>query len=451
MLVSLWIGAGIILFWYIARYRDASSGIAMAYFADLSMIHLTGGMIYALPWYAPQSAYLLSQGNSLLTVKEGFLQSVIGLWAFLAGLLIVSPLLGKFFGVKNVIQQQFLPHRKLPITYLKAALIINFIVAPIFKYVPSFSSFFNMGWQLIIVSVSLLIWQSFLEGRKDRVSGWLQKAGFFLPILTIMMDGFLGFGIRAFIAIFIFYLCVFRIRKATFVKLILMAYFGLSLFISYMEQRDAIREVLWYRSQAATTSQKVGAVSKIFTEFTFFNPRNNEHLEHIDGRLNQNVLVGQAVTFLHQRNHSFANGETIRDAFIALVPRILWPGKPMKGGSGSIVSDYTGQEYPPGTSVGVGQVLEFYINFGTSGVVFGFLIFGGILGLIDRMAILKLKQGNWQGFAFWFLPGTAMMQSGGSLAEIVMSSAAGFVFILVLNKTVLARFISKPMAEEDRS
>ena len=39
------------------------------------------------------------------------------------------------------------------------------------------------------------------------------------------------------------------------------------------------------------------------------------------------------------------------------------------------------------------------------------------------------------------------IQAGGSLAEIVMSSAAGFIFILVLNKTVLSAYIPKVVRE----
>ena len=440
----LWIGAGIVLWWYVAHFRKASSGIALAYYIDLSMIHLPGAMIYALPWYVPSSAYLLSQGNSLEVVREGFLQSTIGVLAFVAGVALLSPILLKFLFKKSE-QKIYISHPKLPMTYLQMSLGVNFIAFPILKNVPSFSALSKMGWYLIIVSISLLIWQSFLEGRKNRVSGWLQKAGFFLPVLTVFGEGFLGFGIRAFMSIFVFYLTVFRIRRSTLIKLFFMMYLGLSLFVSYMEQREAIRNELWYETN--NLSKKIDAVTKIVTEFSFFSIKNNDHLEFIDVRLNQNVLVGHTVNYLREKGHSFAQGQTIMDAFISIIPRILWPNKPMKAGSGNMVSTYTGREFAEGTSIGMGQVFEFYINFGTAGVVIGFLILGALVGSIDQMAVSQLRQGNWQGFAFWFLPGMAMIQAGGSLAEIVMSSAAGFIFILILNKTVLSRYLSKPMKE----
>ncbi len=47
------------------------------------------------------------------------------------------------------------------------------------------------------------------------------------------------------------------------------------------------------------------------------------------------------------------------------IPRALWPNKPVVGGSGDLVSTYTGIRFADGTSVGIGQVLESFVNFGT--------------------------------------------------------------------------------------
>ena len=68
---------------------------------------------------------------------------------------------------------------------------------------------------------------------------------------------------------------------------------------------------------------------------------------------------------------------------MALVPRVLWPDKPVYGAAVHIVADMTGLHLDENTSWGVGNVMEFQINFGTTGVIIGFLILGFSLGWLD--------------------------------------------------------------------
>jgi hypothetical protein len=98
-----------------------------------------------------------------------------------------------------------------------------------------------------------------------------------------------------------------------------------------------------------------------------------------------------------------------------MLPRVLWPEKPVFAGSGDLVSRYTGRRFAEGTSVGVGQVLESYINFGTVGVVLGFLLLGAILTNVHVIARRRLLAGDQQSFVLWFVVGTAMLRPGGSL------------------------------------
>ena len=46
----------------------------------------------------------------------------------------------------------------------------------------------------------------------------------------------------------------------------------------------------------------------------------------------------------------------------------------------------TGLELNQDTSWGVGNVMEFYINFGLPGVVIGFLVLGWLIGALDFRA-----------------------------------------------------------------
>jgi hypothetical protein len=165
-------------------------------------------------------------------------------------------------------------------------------------------------------------------------------------------------------------------------------------------------------------------LKETFSQAEFFNINEDEHLERIDLRLNQNWLVGAAVHHIDSGRVKYAMGETLLQAVISLVPRAIWPGKPVSAGSGDLVTQYTGYYFAEGTSVGVGQVMEFYINFGQAGVIFGFLFIGFIVALIDQRAGECFTKSDWLNFACWYLPGITVTQIGGSLTEVVAGAGA---------------------------
>lgn len=120
----------------------------------------------------------------------------------------------------------------------------------------------------------------------------------------------------------------------------------------------------------------------------------------------------------------YASGATISDMIISLVPRALWPDKPVVGGGGDVVTKYTGIRFERSTSVGAGQVLEFYVNFGTWAVIGGFLIYGLLLGCMDVTIIESLRHGDRRSFLLWFMIAVSLLQPGGNLVEIAACAAA---------------------------
>src|SRR5439155_5366669 len=118
------------------------------------------------------------------------------------------------------------------------------------------------------------------------------------------------------------------------------------------------------------------------------------HLKAIDLRLNQNYFVGRVVRTMELGQEQYAYGATLYDAVLALVPRIVWRDKPVAAGSGRTVSRYARIRLSPTTSFGIGQVMEFYINFGPFGVLAGFLIMALLVRIMDTQAALCLEEGN---------------------------------------------------------
>jgi len=165
----------------------------------------------------------------------------------------------------------------------------------------------------------------------------------------------------------------------------------------------------------------------MFSNFQWFDPTNETQAAALDKRLNQNYFVGLAAERIAQEQVHYLNGRSIWEGFLALVPRALWPDKPVFGGSGTIVADMTGLKLNEETSWGVGNVMEFQINFGTPGVIFGFLILGFSLGWLDYKAALADARGDIGKLMLFFLVAVALIQPGGSIVELVGGAAAAVV------------------------
>lgn len=195
-----------------------------------------------------------------------------------------------------------------------------------------------------------------------------------------------------------------------------------------MRDRTAIRNEVWGGS---SMTSRVDQVITTFSEFEPFSVYDKNHCDLIDLRLNQNMLVGAAVSYMGISGER-ANGETIIKAVMAMIPRVVWPSKPPVGGSGGLVTKYTGITFAAGTSVGVGQVLECYINFGSAMVALGFASFGVILTILDWRARQALNQDDGIAFASYFVIGMSFQQIGGSLTEIGACVAASLVVMALL-------------------
>jgi hypothetical protein len=84
----------------------------------------------------------------------------------------------------------------------------------------------------------------------------------------------------------------------------------------------------------------------------------------------------------------------------------------------------------------MGQVLEFYINYGTPTVIIGFMVLGFMLRNFDVAFARSLQSGDLQSAQFYFLLGAGALQSGGSLNEVVASMGGGAVLALGISNYV---------------
>jgi hypothetical protein len=273
----------------------------------------------------------------------------------------------------------------------------------------------SAGKQLLVVAVVLNVWEAARKKQKQQVVFWL-VASLSFPFISVVQDGFLGFGIYALAPIYIF--AATCIGRRNYFRLAIVGligfYLGLSLYVNYMRDRRDIRAVV---GSGDRLSARVDRFSKTFQNFEWFSPFHSNQLDPIVGRMNQSWMVGAGVVYV-KNTDQWARGETLKDAALALIPRLLWPGKPEAGG-GDMATRYTGIRFAEGTAVGIGQVLELYVNYGSWLVVFGFMIFGGLTAYLDRTAREGLNTGAWYRFLACFMLGSAMVQMMQPLAVMV--------------------------------
>jgi hypothetical protein len=249
-----------------------------------------------------------------------------------------------------------------------------------------------------------------------------------LPLATLGTAGFIGYGMNWVICIVAFFFVISRVRLLFYVLAPVVVFLGLSFFVAYMGERNGIRDVVWYENAGVT--ERLERISQIFTKFQPLDLQSNEHIAALDGRLNQNILVGEGM-----QRHDVGQSPFLYGASIPIwmaVPRALWPDKPDVGGGGDLVSNFTGQSFAEGTSVGVGQVLEFYMNFGYPGVIIGFAALGFGLMRLDRGIMDGLRKGDLRLVLRCAMPGLSLLQPGGNLMEIAVVTLGSVVGAYVI-------------------
>jgi len=417
LLLASWPLAGLLLRTRSTRQHVSTVGLPIAYFAGLALIHWPGAAIYLVEGFSVRDPEIVLQGFTLTTY---------GLWSFCLGVLISRRIVIQKKHIspgRNMLERDIsIQHlENLSFFFLAIGLFTQLIVIPRVGAVPTLSSVLSGFATLSVVGVCLGLWHAMTSGDMRRFIIWILLA-FTFPFITLTHSAFLGYGVHKLIVVFAFISSFRRLGFKSLVLLLVVIYLGMSLFVAYMKNREELREIVW--QQSAGYSQRIDLIEKMFFDFEMFDPTNYDHLYQIDRRLNQNHLVGEAASYLERGRNEFAKGGTIWFSFVALIPRAIWLDKPIVGGGGNIVSEYTGLYFAQGTSVGAGQVFEFYINFGVFGVILGFVIFGIIIGLFDGRAALAISLGDYRSFIMWFLPGISFLQAGGNLVEITTSVGA---------------------------
>lgn len=425
----MWIALPILLFMLNTRGGRLGGFLVYTYLVSLIMSHWFGALVHASPW---------SDFHTSADTVLGFRYSTYGIVAAAAGTLLTdflvpSPRPAEAIP-RNAAQREF-ELRQCERLALRAFIpigiaswMLTFTAA---ANLPSASAILSVGKQCLILGICLLCWASWFRGRKVRFYVVLALTAL-LPVATVVTSGFIGYGIIMVTMVLAFISAFYRPRWHILAGLALVLYGGVSLWVTYADFRKEVRASVWVEQDSLGGLKKI---ANVLEAFQFFDISNVHHLENIDARMNQNYLVGVAVRTTPSLV-PFREGETIYEAVFAMIPRAIWPDKPVVAGSGDIVSRHTMIDFAEGTSVGAGQVFEFYVNFGLWGILVGFVALGALLRYLDIKLAASLLSYDILGVMTIFLVGSGLLQAGGSLSEVAASTAAGWVGSLALRRAL---------------
>jgi hypothetical protein len=421
----------VLLFWVLALVillarawsdKRPVAGITLAYWFQLWLIHWLGGFLHAFLGY---------KGQAHAAAITGFQLTGYAILGLLVGNLIAGRSSSSL--TAGPISPTSAPESvRLPRAYIVIGLTAYFVLTPLLSYVPSLVAMTSSGVRLATAGWCLLWFVHWKEGRRSRA--WLVVTSMaILPASTVLLQGFIGFGIMPYMTLACLVAVFYRPRAVTVGVGLAAVFLGLSLFPTYAHVRQEIRKSVW---GGASYGDRLNKMFLLASNWQWFDAEKPEQLKAIDQRLNQNILVGSAIDYLAKGRTDFAHGKTLWYSVLALVPRAIWPDKPVGGGSQGLASQFTGIKFARGTSVGIGHVMELYVNFGWGGVLVGYVVIGMILGWIDVRAGEFLVAGDWRRFALWYVPGLSLLNVGGNFAEVTASALASLILCYIVNSCI---------------
>ena len=426
-LLIWWLALAIVAIWLGTR-KGSESPLLLAYFFSLSIIHAPGALNYtgrSVQLYHERETYA---GFQLTLIGMTVLLSVVGVARVLSLARVSKPTESLALSMRTVYR------------IILVGALTYFVLTPLAALLPSGTAIAAPLAGLL--SLGFWFWAA-NAAKSDRPwpeLGRIMFATLMLPAATVLVSGFLGFGVGLALSVMVMVLVVWPTKLPLIAVMPLLAYLGLSLGASYFLQRNEIRNAVW---GGEDYSNRIDATLGIFRDFRFYDVNDPETVLAIEGRLNQNMLIGIGLQAHANGFSQLQYGSTV--PLWSLVPRALWPDKPPVGGGGSVVSNFTGIAFAANTSVGAGNPFEFYINFGWPGVVGGFLLLGLLLSWHDRNLFSGLQRNDLRAVVLYGLPGLTLINPGGNLMEITTSYvAAQFVargFMVALGSPFVARVL----------
>ena len=426
--IGLHSGIWIVLFaiaLVVSSRRRKAIGLTATFLLTYMANHWIGSAIYVLPWHHHYPASV---------VAAGLRQSLWGMAAFAFGALVLCPVFTRGSSVQpsdpppaEQVQCE-LPGRIRTYLLIGVSFYSLRILIPFWADIPSLGTLTHVLTRFTVFGAYLFAYAKMRTAPRDAWWYVLLIAGLW-PAVGVVFRGFASFASVISILIIMFYLSYNRIDVKKLVFLFCAAYVGLSGYVTYMGHRAELRASVWGQQ---SLSSRLEVFIDMALEFEFFSVENPDHLYYIDVRLNRNYYVGLAAQSLEAGHVDYARGETFLKAFIAPIPRALWPGKPRVSGDNTMMTRFTGLLFPRSTATGSGPLFEGFVNFGSAGVVVIFALYGLFLGILDAQGRRSLDAGRYFEFALYSLPIIDLLDNVQPTGSFLASMVATLLVFKVL-------------------
>jgi hypothetical protein len=449
LLYTLWFAAVFYVHRLCRTARPGSVGIPISYLITMTFMH-SGGLIYSIPGYT----HLRTGGHWYLQVlrfteemvRDGVLASTICVVGIAVGCYLCSdksrphpapagphpmpagphPMPAMPAPPPQQRRPSLARHAQVPLALLIGGM-MAFAITKLNLNLPSLQSIIATGRNLAIVAVCLGLWLALQRRDRDSLKLWAAMT-LIVPAAYLIGWGFVSYGFMAMAVFLGFWLSIpkpGRPKKVLQVFLIALGvYASLSIFVSYMEVRTTLREVLW--NDDATFSQRVGVITTQLAKASVLNPFNFSQLDWINIRLNQNMLIGKAMALHKVAPYLQENGMGLLSSMFAWVPRFLWPSKQGMGGN-DFVEKHTGMSFNDSTTIGTGPVFELFVNFGLIGVFLGSIALGWALRWMDAYCARQLGRRDIGRFIRGYLVSVCLINPMSLIFFFVSSASAAWV------------------------
>lgn len=395
------------------RRGSHSLGLPLAYALLLMIQHIPGAWAAAVAGDSFSHKAYIQSGMNL--TAAGFCAFAFGSWIARR-----APSICTSHGPTGVARSL----AKVPTQFLAFCLLGGWLFTFVLGFlvdVPSINALIEYGSAVWLLAVIIGLGRAVNKRSAVDILYWTALLAVY-PLFILVVGGFISLGTASVIVTTSILAIIARRYWLVILALAVAGLLAVSFFVNYFAIRDELRSAAW---GGAPIAERASVAAKIVTEFKLVSSDNAAHMAALDKRLNQNYFIGLAAARLEQGEVEFLWGRSIWEGVLALVPRVVWPEKPVFGGSGDIVPEMTGLRLNrTSTAWGVGNVMEFYINFGISGLLVGFIALGYAIAKLDLLAARKLLLGKPGDSILYFLPCVALIQPLGSMVELIGGSAA---------------------------